>query len=233
MARIEILGDDNHILIDDEFKNMVLAAKGVISFPLSGSPIVGSLASFSYESSSPNAPLLAVHSTFPVVGQAFVKNGNVYTWYIASSADGRGGTAEAYVFHLPETVPNAGGLVQLFNEQGVLVFDSNLTYCKVERNLTYTLNGNVSFPVTPGRKYACVTSTGAGEFRQVPYPPLTRPPLYGVSEQGARSGFYMTNGAINTIKFSYSSRQYATSSPPGGTYTKEVGVLLAVDVTNM
>ena len=233
MAAIEIIGDDNHVLIDDEFKNMILAAKGVISFPASGAPIIGSLASFSYTSTSPIPPLLAVYSTFPVIGQALVKSGNTYTWYIASSASGRGGTAEAYIFHLPETVPNAGGLLQLFNTQGVLVFDSNLKYAKVERNINYTLAGNLSFPVTPGRKYACVTSTGAGQFQQVPYPPLTRPPLYGVSEQGSRSGFYMTNGLIRTEQFGYSNRNYATTTPPGGSYVQANGTLLAIDVTGL
>lgn len=233
MAEIEIVGNDGRILINDRYKNMVLTWKGNVTFPSPGSPIIGSLATFSYTLNSAIPPVLAIYSTFPVVVQSMSKVNNTYTWYIASGADGRGGTVEVYVFTLPQNVGDAGGIIHLFNDSGELVFDSNLKYMKVHSNLRHVLGFNTDFAVTPGHKYACVTSTAAGQFQQVPYPPLTQPPLYGVSEQGSRAGAYMRDGFISTRTFGYSSRNYATSQPPSGTYSQQNGVMLAIDVTGM
>lgn len=236
MAQIEIIGNDNYVLIDDNFKNTVLGQKATINFPVpSDANVKGSVTTFSYtpQGAVNSPPLIAVNSSFPVTVQTMFRSGNTYTWTLVCSSAGRGGSVEAYIFHLPEAVPDAGGMVQLFNAQGVLVFDSNLKYSKVERALAHTLDGGESIAVAPGRKYAAVTSKGAGAYNANNYPPLTRPPLYGVSEIQERSGCYMQNGIIGTQKFIFTDRIFATTSPNIGSFEKLTGMLLIFDVTGM
>lgn len=232
MASIEIFGDDNYVLINDTFKNLIFVEKGVVQFPIPGSAsILGCSGQYSYSSASSSPPLLAVNSAFPVFVQTVERSGNTYTWTMLGGPQGRGQSAEVFLFHLPETVPDAGGLVQLFDASGTLVFDSSLKYMKVERNLGFALDSNASISVTSGRKYAAITSNWPGEYGASPYPPLTRPPLYGVAETQTRSGFYMGNGFVATQKFTYLYRTYAVSNPVTNTWRKDSGMLLVLDVT--
>lgn len=197
--------------------------------------VLGSVRTYVYQSAQATLapPLLAINSSFPVTVQAMFRSDNTFTWSIVCSAQGRGQTLEVYVFHLPETMPNAGGLLQLFNAQGLLVFDSGLNYCKVERAMPHTLDTPSSITLTTGRKYACVTSMPAGSFYAFGYPPLTRPPLYGVAETSDRCGFYMQNSSVLTGKFTFTYRTYATTSPVIESFEKLNGLLLIFDVTGM
>lgn len=146
---------------------------------------------------------------------------------------GAGASVEAFVFHLPETVPNANGMLQLFNSLGELVFDSSLRYSKVEASLSHNLDNPSSITLAAGKKYACVTSMAAGSFYAVQYPPLTRPPIYGVAETADRCGFYMQGAQVLTNKFTFTYRTYGAQNPVVASYEKLSGLLLIFDVTNM
>ena len=234
MAKIEIFGQDNYVLINNTYKNLILAQKGVVSFAaMPNPPNIGSRTQYSYNGGSTTPPLLAIYSTFPIVVQTMQRSGTSFTWQIICGADGINKSAEIFIFDLPQNVPNQQGILQLFNTVGELVFDSSLQYSKVERMFPYTLTGNSGFDVNPARKYAAVTSKAAGQFMASPYPPLTQPPLYGVLEQTSYSGFYMQSGRVNTQQFGWRMRTYATSQPVTGGYNSPDGVLLVLDVTGL
>ncbi len=234
MAAIEIVGDDNHVLINDEYKNMILVEKKKVYFEVSPWEMMkGATADVTYTSGLSTPPILALNSGFPVVAQSLKRTGNTYIWNITAAAAGRGGTCEAYIFHLPDEVPDAHGLVQIRNENSVLVFDTNLEYAKVERSFEYELNKQLYMDVPADRKYAAVTSSFAGEFGALQYPPLTRPPLYGVAESHMRGGFYMTPGRINTNTFLLTHRTYAVTNPVVDIWRNRKGILLVLDVTGM
>lgn len=68
MALIEVIGDDNYVLIDDTFKNMIFAEKKVVSFPVVGGTYSGSVTTVSYTSTEESFPLLAINK----IGRAHV-----------------------------------------------------------------------------------------------------------------------------------------------------------------
>lgn len=238
MAEIEFIGDDNYVLINDEFKNMILANKGTITFPASpGAQYVGSITTYTYTSTSDIPPILAVNSSFPVCVQSMTIVNKVCEWIIVCGETGRGASAEVFVFHLPQVVPNANGMMQLWNKDGELVFDSNLKYNKVEKAIPFTLNGTAttSISVEPSKKYACVTCNPSGSFTVAPYPPITRPPVYGIIESSARGGAWRSSSSqISVSQFGYIVRTYGTTTPPSTVgYNQPDGVFLILDVTNM
>lgn len=232
MAQIEIIGDDNYVLINDEFMNMIFVEKKTVYFPPVGGTYSGAVATVSYTSSDSEFPLIAINSSFLCSQTRCTKSGNTWTWGLACNSAGVGGTAEVYILHLPKSVPNAGGLVQLFNAQGVLVFDSNLRYMKMEKQLFMTMDNPTSTPVTPGRKYAAIHSKLPAFYSLLQGSMSCGPNFRAVIEQSQLNGTITSNGSVYSSSYILWSREYCAQPPfPSGSYRTKDGLCMIVDVT--
>lgn len=231
MAQIEIIGDDNYVLINDEFKNLVLAAKRTITFPSPpGLSYLGSVTSTTYASTSAGVPVIAINSAFYCSQTRCYQANGVWTIEFSCPAEGVGRSAEVYIFHLPQSVPDAGGLVQLFNEVGELVFDSNLTYMKMETSMFITMDHPTTVNLTAGRKYAAIQAKLPAYYSVLPG---SRPcgNFFPVSEESRLTGTLMSGASVTANIYLLTSREYCTNNPSSGGWRTREGLCFIIDVT--
>lgn len=234
MATIEIIGDDNYVLINDSYKNLILHSRTNLTFYKfdSSSSTLGGYCSYSVPVVAGSFPLLAVRSGFPVAYRTCTIANGVATWTFVCSAAGIGQTAQAFIFYLPETVPNAGGLVQLFNEQGKLVFDSSLKYAKAETQINFTLNSNTSRVLTPGHTYAVCSVLGPREYSDLPVD-AGGPSGFRMNRITKYAGVYASGITVGSSMFEYSNLSYRTASPVGAYNLNDFGSMLVFDLTTL
>lgn len=236
MASIEIIGNDGKMLIDDTYKNLIIFDSFSATFPLpSGAGagnVRGAFYDIYYTSNQAFRPIIAVSSTFPTNLNYFEKTGDSYRWRLSCSAAGRQQRFEAYLMQLPQAVPDANGILQIFDANGVLVFDSNHDYCKAESKIATTMAGDASFPLPANRKFAHVLTIPAYIFAVTP-------------AGGGSTGQYETNIVWTFCGISFSNGQALASRytlqaeyvvfpfPPGGGQTNNDSDALIIDVTNV
>lgn len=237
MAKIEIFGTDNEVLIDNNFKNMIVFSKFTGTFlPDASTTVQGGYYTFSYNSGSNRsaAPQLAVSASFLTSLSYYEVSGTVHTWRVACEAAGRNQTATFYLMYLPETLPSTSAFVKLYNPQGVLVFDSDQQYCRVETLLATNANASGTFSGQAGRTYAHILTVPCYQYRVVPtgsgggiggYPTDLIFILTGIKFVGASIIF-------QNFTIIYQAVTFPSSSPPSfGTTINSPGVSLIIDVT--
>lgn len=234
MAQIEIIGDDNYVLINDEYKNLILLDHGNLLFYKfdSSNATLGGYCSYSMPVDAGTMPLLAVSATFPVAYGTCTITNNIATWTFFCPSYGVGGVAKFYVFYLPEKAPDAGGLVKLWNAQGVLVFDSNLKYAKAETMLNFAFQQDTSVVLKPNRKYAVALVMGPREYSDLPVD-AGGPGGFRMNRITKYSGVYVNGINVGSTTFEYYNLSYRTASPAGAYNVNENGAALIFDVTTL
>ncbi|KTC44246.1 hypothetical protein AO265_38420 [Pseudomonas sp. ABAC61] len=234
MALIEIIGDDKKTLIDDEFANMILVRKAEILFPQLGSRYLGSSTTFEWEAADEGYPLVAMHSKFMCSHTRTARSGNKWIFGFTCDPSGVGRTAEIYIMQRPTPVPDAGGLVQLWDAGGNLVFDSNHSYMRVAKPMEMTMNNPTSASVNPDRKYAAIHCKLPYVFAIGPGGRPCGPTTFPVSESQSMCGTSMADPAsVTSRSYSYYVRTYCVTTPPTtGTWRTMNGSCLLIDVTD-
>lgn len=234
MAQIEIVGNDSYVLINDHFQNMVLANKTSITFRKfdSSTSTIGGYAEFSMPLNSSAWPVLATTSPFAIAYNSATISAGVATWTFVCGAEAVGATAELVVFYLPSKVTNANGIIQLFNEQGELVFDSNLKYAKVHDQVRFALDSNASVQLLAGRKYAVCSVLTPREYTDLPIDP-GGPGGFRMNQITAYSGVYLDGSIARSRRFEYINRTYRTTSPDGVANINNEGSMLIFDMTGL
>lgn len=143
----QVINENGFLQIDESFKNMVLVAKGTVTLTRPGGN--GALpyqaagyATISYPVSSRN-PILAMRPTGSTYGACFLATDNAFTIYGAVNT-----VVEYFIFD-DVRFGNAAGNVgmQVFDANGVELFNSNNTYMKVLGS--YAVNLVVSSSANP------------------------------------------------------------------------------------
>lgn len=186
-ASIEIFNDELTVMINDQFRCHSLAAKGG-GRTVQVSAGTGGEATVSYRTSSSTAPVIAVYCNALVVVEPRAVGPNNYSWRIRSMMQTPSVGFEWFVFDLPDVGIDAGGMIQLFNNSGDIVFDSNLKYMRVIKMLSAGRNTHFekSYTNVPsGRKYAY--SAGNASY----------------TYQRARGSFLANNVWEHTIDYMY------------------------------
>lgn len=236
MASIEIFGDDDYILIDDNFKNLIVVDSFRAVFPLPSGPGAnlnrGAYYDVRYTSAEPLSPLLAVSSSFPTVLTYFQRSGNDYYWRVGCGPAGRNQSAEFYLLHLPQTVPNANGILQIFNALGELVFDSNHDYCKSETRMMTTMANDTSIALTPNRKFAHVLTIPAYQYSVAPASGGSTG-QYETNIVMTYAGISFGNGTAFGTRYTQTAEYVVFPFPPGGGQTNNTSNCLIIDVTGV
>lgn len=234
MAQIEIIGDDGNILINDEYKNLVLLSKQTVTFPgPPGSTFLGSLAYVSVPATSNNVPVMAISSTFLCSQSQCTYQGGNWVFQLSCAPAGIGQTATVYFYAVPEEVPNANGQVQLFNGVGKLVFDSNLKYMKMEKPFFVNDDGPIDTPVTVGRSYAVIHSKLPSYFSILPGTRSCGINSFAVDDTSQLNGTLVGSGFVRCQPYVLTVRSYCTTDPGSGRYRTRYGVVMIIDVTGV
>lgn len=234
MAVIEILGEDNHVLIDNSFKNMVLASKLNATFTKfdSSSSTLGGIAEVYFNNAGADWPVMAIRSNFAVaVDITNITNGVAY-WRLMCGSDGLNATAEIYIFTIPSKVPNADGIIQMWNESGELIFDSNLRYAKIERQINFRLDNQASVSLPAGKIYALAAVKVPREYTDLPISGGGST-AYRMNRIAARGGIWLNGVIANSRRFEYSNLSYQTFNPDVVANIDFDGSMLVFDVTGM
>ncbi|WP_143508413.1 hypothetical protein [Pseudomonas synxantha] len=221
MASIEIFGQDGHVLIDQNYKNLILLEKFKGSFDGGGGVVRGGTYTVSRSAYPGTTPVLAISSTFLTALRRFTRNGNDYTWVIACEAAGRLSSADFYIFNVPNAIPSADGILQIFNSGGELVFDSSLDYCKVQGMLSASTGQSNTLAVPVGGEYAYV---------------VTIPPyIYSVTNFLIMNftGVVMQSGSVRSASFDYSVQGYPAQPPFLSGRINWAAKFLIIDVANI
>lgn len=155
---LQIFNDDNTIQIDSSYTNLALLQKITQPMVVSGGNVGESV--FTTPASTPFA---AIHSTQSVGLRYCRRSGSNFTRFYTSGS--RGQNVTLYVFGPPHTSGNTG--IQIFDENGVMTFNSNNVYCDIVAVLT--ANGNVNsvignYTFKPNRKYAFALSSSIADY---------------------------------------------------------------------
>lgn len=174
MPLIEVINNDGHVLIDDEYENYVLAQKTSVLMQAWPSALAdGSYGTVTYVGKSGSSPILAVglpkNSGICAMPTRQSVSGLSHTWTISGPGSMKNQTVPVYIFDLPSDVLAGTGLVVLWNaETGRLTFDSDGMYMRVEEvvtvNHSYDPRTPVSFPVNPNRDLALVYASQAMDY---------------------------------------------------------------------
>lgn len=234
MALIEIIGDDNHVLINDSYANLVLAGSAKISFAKfdTSTSTLGGYSEYEFTIDPSSLPIIAIRSAFSVaLNGTQVANGKI-KWTFVCEPAGLGRQIDVFVFYLPSKVPNAGGMMQLFNAQGELVFDSNLKYAKVERQANFTFDSGASIPLQANRTYAVSPIVTAREYSDLPVD-AGGPGGFRMNRIAKYVGVSVVGTSALATRFEYSNLSYRSSSPQGGYNLNQNGAMLVFDMTTL
>lgn len=235
MAKIEIFGLDNHVLIDETFQNMILIQKRTINFPAIGGTYLGTTTSFSYGSNIDDTPIVAIHSAFQTSLMNCVQSGNSWTWDVACEAAGVGGTAEVFIFHVPRTITNPSGILQLYSPppEHKLVFDSNQRYMKIEKPFFMTMDNATSASLPTGKKYAAFHCKVPSFYSILPGSLSCGPTARATYEQRQLNGTAFSDGLVRSSAYILMQREYCATPPypSGGSFRTKDGLAMIVDIT--
>lgn len=194
--------DNNTVMINSEYRCYTLRLKSsvVLSASQAGQWYYGPRADVSYTTTSGQVPLLAVKcSNQFLIVDWFRVSGNTFTWQIRGADALNGAIVEYYIFDMANIHPNAGGLFQLWDANGTLVFDSNLNYLKV---VHFTpASPEADFSGASNKVYAVINSSPSGRNVVTQGPPLNNNPPLQYPYEGGLSYFKAHRRNGNTIQF--------------------------------
>lgn len=183
-----VYGDDG-IQIDDNYRNLMLVAKGTTATLIS----VGAVAEVTYTGAAGCTPVLAISCTSLASVMSVSVVGNTWTWGLSvlyrpnSGAfdDGCTGVTHTsaavdwYVFDKPPAAPSVGFGLVVRDGDGAVVFDSSRRAMRVVGVLTapsivgYTADRSFPIPAAftglSGRSYACVYAGSRYRFHRCRY----------------------------------------------------------------
>lgn len=237
MALISVVGDAQTVLLDDQYTNMCVYAQGVATFAAAGTSTgsAGGRAYVTVQITPGQLPMIAFNSTFPVAQRLVSIQGNLVTFSLMCAASGIGRTAEYYVFYLPKNVPDAKGLLQIYNENASLVFDSSLKYARILGTKTIDYHsGTQSHAFPTNKKLAVCSALVAGNGYKASVPGSAPIGYRDVQVQSAFLEYYVGNGVVyseQVFDFARFYRESATSALNPWTAYSLKGYFLVLDVT--
>ncbi len=158
-AGLKAYNANGNLLIDSQYRNMVLVAKGTIA--LSGQ-ISGTALCYADIPLTSGLPVLAWISSFPV-SNVYSANG---AFRVVAELEYQNQQITYYIFDFPSLIaPSALGF-KVWNPAGVLVFDSGMKWLKI-RNISNTGGSTAtgSFQAPAGLTYATMLCTYASAIR--------------------------------------------------------------------
>lgn len=237
MAFIEVINDAGTILIDDNYVNLCLRQKGVLSFP--GTTNAGRYVELSYDSPTGWSPLLAINFAHPHTVLAYLRNGNTHKWLVVCPASAGAATGTFYVFDLPQlTLPGTGAIV-LWNEQGQVTYDSDGKYMRCRDVIQNAISDQAgSRDYAGGRTYAVVHSSAAyyNELRLGPSPPNpvnpNSPGPWRYVRVNEPFGYSVQGGRVAWQRFTYEGGEVQrASSREGYNFSSTRAACMVLDVS--
>lgn len=232
-AGLQVFNELNTIQIDDRFSSYTLSEK----VTLTSSRILGS-------SNSYDGILYTVVGLDTVVAVQ-CKTGSTLTrlqtmtsdsWRIGIATQGRGQTVTLFLFRPGIQMQSTEGL-QVFNDDGELVFDANANNLSGERLIDLKVGQpGQTYPLTPGREYAVIYSQWGGRITTIWGP--------GGGGPAAWEGFIFrygpvvvpSTGAISVsavLRYAQISMFSNGARPPDGDAYYLGGPILVADVTGL
>jgi hypothetical protein len=235
MAMIEVINDAGTVLIDDNYSNACLAAKGAVT--LTTLPMGNNSACYRTEITfvSAQLPMLALElNGIQVIHSFTTLSGNTWTFTLVHPKAYAGSVLNYYIFSIPSLVANAGGLVQLFNAAGQLVFDSNLKYMRVFNFYATTLaNATLATNLTPGRVFAAVTVMACSYRMHIQNPIQSGlGPPYMYIDASTMSVLFRSGNSLVTQNYTTDNNNGDTDRPDWYTESVDNGRVMLIDVTN-
>ena len=223
MAVIEIYNDSDQVLINDATLMHRLLRKSVVSATVATALPSIVDATFSVNPNAGTFPIFAV-SPPPGVWVSLLRTsgaGGEVNWKYLTTG-GVGSVHECYAFQDGLSEPLAGtGMVVLWNEQGVVTFDSDANYASIVDMVFVAPNQAFTKAYPAGRKYA-VSNTVPMVWRSSGGPGGS---WTNVSPYGA---------AINGNQVSFGKYQYRGTSPGSMSSGNDVGAwFMVLDVTGL
>lgn len=179
-------------------------------------------------------PLLALDLTdIRVVHFSTTRAGNTFTFSLIYRKDYAGRTLAYSIFTIPSAIGGAGGIVQLFNPAGQLVFDSNMKYMRV-KGFYASGPGTDANPAVlgsdldAGRAYGIIQSVVPFMNQSIYRDPVDRTTkiYFNATNMFWRVSNQLQSGSISTYS--------AVNDADGPPYVHNVdkGVALVIDITN-
>lgn len=233
MALIEVINDHGTVLIDDNYSNATLVTKGQITLQPTPAGTTNYYVEINWTSAQP--VMLALELTGAQVQHLFTnRSGNNWNFVIHFNGDQRGAVVPYYIFTIPSAIPNAGGMVQLFNAAGQIVFDSNLKYMRVHGFFPTTLNNStVECGMAAGRVYAVVSVMGCYFNMHQRANPLEYAPPYTFNDISG-TGLLSRSGTAMVCTYKATATYTNQKSDRNEAWNRQVpnGQALIIDVTN-
>jgi hypothetical protein len=159
-----VLNDNGDIVIDEEYRNFALHAKGTATM---GSSDIGGTAAIyavSIAVTGCTTPMLALKSANYVSVIGVGVSGSTFTYEIYSNTASF--TFDWYVFDVPEVPADTFGFA-VYNAVGALVFHSSNKAMRVVRSDDAGTGGTGGITLTSGRTYAVIQSANGWRARNV------------------------------------------------------------------
>lgn len=159
---LQVLNDDGNIVIDEEYRNFTLHAKGTATM---GSTDIGGTAliyACTITVTGCTTPMLALNSASYVSVIGAGVSGGTYTYEIYSNTPSF--TFNWYVFDVPTMPADTFGF-EVYNSAGQLVFHSSSKAMRVVRSDPAGTNGTTGIALTAGRTYAVIQSANGWRVR--------------------------------------------------------------------
>lgn len=237
MAFIEILNDANTVLIGDDYSNGCVARRGTITLTPqeAASMIATSMMKFSLTLPGEAFPILALGLNDIPITHLFTEiSGSTLTWTIYFDKNYAGRVLDYYVFMIPSSIGSAGGILQMWNADGLLTFDSNLQYMRVTSflSLTTAVNETLAAGMVDGRVYALVCAQAPFNNRHMQNPPSQGSAPYRFLD--ASDTWCFTRSGANLVKSfkNIYTNQTQSDTPTQWQAGSAYGVMMVVDVTN-
>lgn len=234
MALIQILNNADTVLIDDNYSNACVALRGSVMLvpgPDSTAGLAADYIDITYTSSI--TPMLGLEMTdIKAACIHTTRSGNSWTFRIYFHKDYYNRALNYLIFTIPSAVQSGGGIVQLFDETGTLVFDSNLRYLRISGFYTTpSTTATVASDLSTARTYAAINVVPYYYRQHIRRDPSIPGPPYQFIDANAvtlysRSGSSLSSTLVTTYQ------RVNNSDLPGG-YIDDVknGRLMLVDVT--
>lgn len=233
MALIEIVNDANTVLIDDSYSNAALLSKGsvVLTNTFAGS---GDAYQTKITATSSDVLMLALElNDIKVVHLTTTRSGNTWTFNLIHLRSYAGRTLNYFLFSIPSNISNAGGMVQLFDANGKIVFDSNLKYMRLSGVYPTKLQNSNNLVANVGSgSYAHISSATCYYNQHMPWGPGAPNPPYQFLDIAATNVFYRTNNSIYSDYVQTDGGIRNSDSTASWIRQIKDGLSMIVDVTN-
>ncbi|WP_146033444.1 hypothetical protein [Stenotrophomonas sp. VV52] len=128
------MNNNQNVIIDEKFFNYAFISKHTLTFQAAAGPVTGGFGRQAFLTVPGDRPIVAVRSSKPfTVSRARPVSGGWQFGWISSNFGGAavGDTIEVFVFDRPPARSGPGSGLQVFDDAGRIVFDSQNRYMKV------------------------------------------------------------------------------------------------------